>query len=765
VSVLLGNGDGTFGAAASYNAGATTGGLALGDLNGDGFPDLVVPSFIPPGGGGSAILVRLNDGSGHFPGQTQYPLDSFGANPCGAEILDVDGDGVPDIVTVNDFSDTISVLSNTGNGTFLPQTTDIVGDRPTWVTSGDFNGDGRPDLAVVNSNSGTVTVLTRPAPATHFNVDVATGPETAGDSFQVTVTARDASGRPDPDFRGAVTFGTDDGSATLPDSYQFTAADAGNHTFDITLRTAGLHDLSLSGPLGTIDRNVTVDPAAADHYQFDAPTSATAGAPFDMTFTALDLYGNVATGYTGTVHFQSNDPNAGAGVPADFTFTAADAGTHTFTGGVTLLTAGARTITVTPTDLPMQLASLDVSPTAASRLTLSAPATAVAGAAGDVSVSAWDPYGNLATGFTGTVQFTSSDSNADLPPDYSFVAGDQGSHTFQVTFKKAGTQSLSVADAGLTGDQRNGIQVSAASPSQLAFVQDPVNTFIRTADPLPVTVQLEDPYGNPVARSVPVTLSLGANPGGAVLKYATSSTDLTGRATFPKLMLTKPGVGYTLVASSPNGSSAPSDSFTVYTATHFKLTLTSHKATAGTSFTVTVTALDVHNHPDPTYLGTVHFTSTSTLADLPADYTFTSTDQGVHNFPVSLNKSGLRGLTVADTAKTVVKGRAAVTVTAGVATGFVVTGFPLSVKANSPHLFTVTAVDAYGNRATGYTGTVTFASVGGAAVPLPYTFTTANHGRHAFVAKFPTAGTGFSLTIADQNDPTIAGSENGIKVV
>jgi hypothetical protein len=765
VSVVLGNGDGTFGAASSFNAGSTTGGLAIGDLNGDGFPDLVVPSFIPPGGGGSAILVRLNDGSGHFVGQTQYPLDSFGANPCGCEILDVDGDGVPDIVAVNDFSDTISVLSNTGNGTFLPQTTDIVGDRPTWVTSGDFNNDGRTDLAVVNSNSGTVTVLTRPAPATHFNVDVATGPETAGESFQVTVTARDASGRPDPDYRGTVSFGTDDGLATLPDQYQFTAADAGTHTFDITLRTAGPHDLRLSGPLGTFDQNVTVDPAAADHYQFDAPTSATAGAPFDMTFTALDPYGNVATGYTGTVHFQSNDPNPGASVPADFTFAAADAGVHTFTGGATLLTAGARTITVTPSDLPMQFASLDVNPTAASRLTLSAPATAVAGTVGTATVTAWDPYDNRATGFTGTVQFSTTDPIADLPADYPFVAGDQGSHTFQVTFKEAGPQSLAVAAGGLTGDQRSGIQVSAASPSQLAFVKDPVNTFIRTADPLPVTVQLEDPFGNPVARSVPVTLSLGANPGAAVLRYASSSTDLTGWATFPKLMLTKPGVGYTLVASSPNGSSAPSDSFTVYTATHFKLTLTSHKATAGTSFTVTVTALDAHNHPDPTYQGTVHFTSTSTLADLPPDYTFTSIDQGAHGFPVSLNKSGLRRLTVADAAKIAVKGRAAVTVTAGVATRFVVTGFPLSVKANSPHLFTVTAVDAYGNRATGYTGTVTFGSVGGAAVPLPYTFTTANHGRHAFVAKFPTAGTGLSLTITDQNDPTIAGSEDGIKVV
>jgi hypothetical protein len=765
VTVVLGNGDGTFGTPTSYPAGAV-GSVAVGDLNGDGFPDLAITSFIPPGGGGSAVLVRLNDGTGHFPTQNgSYPTDAFGSNPIGCQIMDVNGDGVPDIVAVNDFSDTVSIFSNTGSGTFAPQTTEVVGDRPTWVMPGDFNNDGRPDLAVVNSNSGSVTVLTRPAPATHFDVGADAGTVTAGDTFQMTVVARDAAGRPDPDFRGTVTFGTDDGLATLPDPYQFTAADGGTHTFDITPRTAGTHDVSVTGPLGTVHTNVTVTAADADHYRFDVPTSATAGAPFDITFTALDPFENVATGYTGTVHFQSNDPNPAASVPADFTFTAADAGTHTFTGGVTLLTAGARTITVTPSNLTMQLASLDVSPAAASRLTLGVPATAVAGIAGAVTVSAWDPYGNRATTFTGTVRFSSSDPIAALPADYPFVAGDQGSHTFQVTFKRAGAQSLAVAASGLTGDQRTGIQVSPTNPSQLAFVQEPVNTFIRTADPLPVTVQLEDPFGNPVARSVPVTLSLAANPGLANLLNATASTDFTGRATFPKLMLTRPGVGYTLVASSPNGSSPASDPFTVYTATHFKLTLTSNTATAGISFTLTVTALDGHNHLDPTYRGTVHVTSTSALADLPADYTFNSTDQGAHTFPVSLNTSGLRRLTVADTAKTTVKGRAAVTVAAGAATRFVVTGFPLSIKANSPHLFTVTAVDAYGNRATGYTGTVTFGSVGGAAVPLPSRFTAANHGRHSFVAKFPTAGTGLSLTVADQNDPTIAGSENGITVI
>ena len=75
------------------------------------------------------------------------------------------------------------------------------------------------------------------------------------------------------------------------------------------------------------------------------PATATAGTAFNFTVTAYDAYGNVATGYTGTVHFTSSD--AGATLPANYTFTSANAGTHTFSA--TLKTGGTQTITATDT--------------------------------------------------------------------------------------------------------------------------------------------------------------------------------------------------------------------------------------------------------------------------------------------------------------------------------------------------------------------------------------------------------------------------------
>ena len=75
------------------------------------------------------------------------------------------------------------------------------------------------------------------------------------------------------------------------------------------------------------------------------PATATAGTAFNFTVTAYDRYGNVATGYTGTIHFTSSD--ASAMLPANYTFTSANAGTHTFSA--TLKTGGTQTITATDT--------------------------------------------------------------------------------------------------------------------------------------------------------------------------------------------------------------------------------------------------------------------------------------------------------------------------------------------------------------------------------------------------------------------------------
>src|SRR5947209_1420813 len=83
----------------------------------------------------------------------------------------------------------------------------------------------------------------------------------------------------------------------------------------------------------------------------------------------------------------------------------------------------------------------------ASSLLLSGfPSLTTAGAAGNLTVAAEQPDGSIDTAYTGTIVFSTTDAQADLPASYTFTADDQGVHTFSATLKTAGTQSLTATD-------------------------------------------------------------------------------------------------------------------------------------------------------------------------------------------------------------------------------------------------------------------------------------------------------------------------------
>jgi hypothetical protein len=206
--------------------------------------------------------------------------------------------------------------------------------------------------------------------------------------------------------------------------------------------------------------------ATYDKLVLSAASGETAGAPFSLTVTALKSGGVTDTGYTGTIHFTSSD--ALAGLPANFTFTAADDGTYTF--AVTLKTAGSQSITATDTTTPAItgiLSGITVSSAAASQFSLGGLSSSVtAGVAQSITVTALDPYGNVATGYSGTVLFTSSDPAASLPTNATFTTANQGTETFALTFETAGTQSVTVTASGISATQ-SGITVAPAAPNDL----------------------------------------------------------------------------------------------------------------------------------------------------------------------------------------------------------------------------------------------------------------------------------------------------------
>ena len=156
ISVLLGDGDGTFQTQGTYSVGTNPTNLVIADFNGDGRPDLAVTNT-----NSNTVSVLLGKGDGTFRSQVQY---ATGAGVSGIVVADVNGDGKLDLVTTNSSDNTISVLLGNGDGTFQTQATYDAGGNPVSVTVGDFNRDGKLDLAVANNNLGnpdtpTISVL------------------------------------------------------------------------------------------------------------------------------------------------------------------------------------------------------------------------------------------------------------------------------------------------------------------------------------------------------------------------------------------------------------------------------------------------------------------------------------------------------------------------------------------------------------------------------------------------------------------------------
>ena len=141
VSVLLGNGDGTFQTHVDYATGSGPTSVVVGDFNGDRRLDLAVGAYPA-----NVVSVLLGNGDGTFQPRVDYPV-----NARSVAIGDFNQDGKPDLAVAGGFSGggIVGILEGNGDGTFQPAVAyDPAGQLGRSVAIGDFNGDGRPDLVI-----------------------------------------------------------------------------------------------------------------------------------------------------------------------------------------------------------------------------------------------------------------------------------------------------------------------------------------------------------------------------------------------------------------------------------------------------------------------------------------------------------------------------------------------------------------------------------------------------------------------------------------
>ena len=509
---------------------------------------------------------------------------------------------------------------------------------------------------------------------------------------------------------------------------------------------------------------------ALDHFAVSAPASATAGTPFSVTITAMDVSNQTVSNYVGTVHFVSSDTGSPV-LPVDYSFVSGDSGTHTFTNGVTLKTTPSQSITVN--DIA------DSSKTGTTSVAVAGAATKVVFSSqpgGGTGGTPWtnqpvvtiqDANGNTVTSSTATVTLaiSANPGGGTLTCTTNPLAASSGVATFAgCTINKLGTGYTLIATAtGLTSATSTSFNVTVGAAAQLAFTTQPSGGTAAVAWATQPAVTVQDAGGNTVtSSSASVTLAVGTNPGGGTLTCTTNPvTASSGVATFAGCKINKSGAGYTLAASSAGLTSGTSGTFTITAgaATQLGFTTQPAGATGGTAWTTqpVATIQDANGNTVTSSSASV----TLAISTNPSGGTLTCTTNpvtatsGVATFAgCKINKSGnaykVRFTSTGLTSVT----SSSFNVTVGAAAQLAFSTQPSTITAGdalSPSV-AVTVQDAGGNTVTTSSATVTLA-IGTNPGAGTLTCTTNPVNATSGVATFNgcainNAGTGYTLTAA-----------------
>jgi len=443
----------------------------------------------------------------------------------------------------------------------------------------------------------------------------------------------------------------------------------------------------------------------------------------------------------------------------------------TWTLGVTL---GAQTVTASAAGVTGSIGiGATATPGAATRLAFQVEpsnASATVPIVPPVRVVAQDAFGNTVTSFTGTVSLTmgANPGGATLGGTTNAAAA-AGVATFaNLTLDAPGTGYTLLAGAtGLTSATSAAFDIVGGVPVSLAFIVPPVTTTAGQAIAPAIQVAIRDAVGNAVPTATnTVTIAIASNPGGGTLSGSTSVAAVNGIATFTNLSIDLAGTGYTLSAAATGLAGAMSAAFDIGAGTPQTLQFTTppSAATAGSAIApaIVVRARDALGNTATGFTGSVTLgfganpggatlsgtTSVNAVAGV-ATFTNVSLDKVAAGYTLTATAAGLTGAT---------SGAFGVGPAAAAALVFTVQPITTAAGATLSPAMEVTALDAFGNVATGFTGNVTVA-IGnnpGSATLVGTAVVPAVAGIATFSAlTLTTRGAGYTLTAAA---PSLSGT-------
>jgi hypothetical protein len=329
VSIFLGNGDGTFQPYVQYATGSGPVFVATGDFNRDGKLDLVTANNSSNESG--TVSVLLGNGDGTFQAHVDY---GAGVGPYCVAVGDFSGNGILDLAVANYADDTMSVLLGNGDGSFQPQVVYPTGGAIS-LAAGDFNGDGKLDLAVA-SNSSTVGIFLGNGDGTFQpQVNYAAG----SILFAIVVGDFNGDGKLDlavADYSRSVGLLLGNGDGTFQTHVEYPAGTApeslavgdftGNGQLDLAVDNynSNYSNVSVLLQTGRVPYKSTTVVTTSGSPSF-------VGQPVTFTATVTSIYGTIPNGETVTIYDNGTAIGAGrtASGVATFTTSSLTAKTHT----------------------------------------------------------------------------------------------------------------------------------------------------------------------------------------------------------------------------------------------------------------------------------------------------------------------------------------------------------------------------------------------------------------------------------------------------